>query len=83
MKWFGSRRRRGSGPVSAGMESREDVMDQDLADFTMDELREFLEADLVEVHADPGFKERLRRSLWDLVQTRAGERPIDPPRGGK
>ncbi len=83
MKWFGSRRRRNRGSNSAGMESREDVMDQDLVDFTVDELREFLEADLVEVHADPGFKERLRRSLWDLVQTRAGEGPIEPPRGEK
>ena len=63
-----------------GMGTREDVMDQDLVDFTVDALREFLEADLVEVHADPGFKERLRRSLWDLVQTRAGQRPIEPPR---
>jgi hypothetical protein len=49
----------------------------------MDELREFLEADRVEVHADPGFKERLRRSLWDLVQTRAGGEPFEPPRGEK
>ena len=83
MKWFGSRRRWGRGPISGGMESREDVMDQDLVDFTMDELREFLEADRVEVHADPGFKERLRRSLWDLVQTRAGGEPFEPPRGEK
>ena len=55
--------------------SREEVMDQDLVDFTMDELREFLEADLVEVHANPDFKERLRRTLWDLVQTRSGQGP--------
>jgi len=41
-------------------------------DFTLDELREFLEADLVEVRADPEFKERLRRRLWDLVRDRSG-----------
>jgi hypothetical protein len=39
--------------------------------FTMDELREFLEADLIDVRADPEFKERLRRKLWDLVLARS------------
>ncbi len=34
----------------------------------LDELREFLEADVVEVRADPEFKERLRRKLWRMVQ---------------
>ena len=38
----------------------------------VDELREFLEADLVEVRADPEFKERLRRRLWEMVQARSG-----------
>ena len=42
------------------------------ANFTMDELREFLEADLLDVQADPGFKERLRQKLWALVSERAG-----------
>ena len=37
-------------------------------DFTMDELREFLEADMLDVQADPEFKERLRRMLWEIVQ---------------
>jgi len=36
----------------------------------MEELREFLEGDLVGVRADPEFKERLRRRLWALVQAR-------------
>ncbi len=47
-------------------------VDDSLMDFTLDELREFLEADLVEVRADPEFKERLRRRLWDLVRDRSG-----------
>ena len=52
---------------------REDAaLDDSLMDFTLDELREFLEADLVEVRADPEFKERLRRRLWDLVRDRSG-----------
>ncbi len=42
-----------------------------LSDFSIDELREFLEADLVDVKVDPEFKERLRKELWDLVQERA------------
>jgi hypothetical protein len=37
---------------------------------SMDELREFLEADLVGATADPKFKEELRQTLWDLLQSR-------------
>ena len=54
-----------------GLKRNEEVMDESMMDFTMDELREFLEADLLDVHADPEFKERLRRRLWDMVQARA------------
>ncbi len=32
-----------------------------------EELREFLEADNVEVDADPLFRERLRRRLWAML----------------
>ena len=49
-----------------------------LTDFSIDELREFLEADLVDVKVDPEFKERLRRQLWELVQEHSR-----PPRGGE
>lgn len=37
------------------------------------ELREFLAADLLDVEADPVFKERLRRKLWRLVRARYGD----------
>jgi hypothetical protein len=48
------------------------MMSEDiLTDFSIDELREFLEADLIDVKVDPEFKERLRKQLWDLVQDRA------------
>jgi hypothetical protein len=47
------------------------MSDEILADFSIDELREFLEADLVDVKVDPEFKERLRKQLWDIVQDRA------------
>jgi hypothetical protein len=49
-----------------------------LTDFSIDELREFLEADLLDVQVDPEFKERLRRQLWELVQQHAR----GPQRGG-
>ena len=52
------------------------AVDEGFMDFTLDELREFLEADLVDVRADPAFKERLRRRLWELVQAQShGKRP--------
>ena len=38
--------------------------------FSLEELQEFLEADQLGVRADPEFKERLRRKLWDLVRSR-------------
>ena len=44
-------------------------------DFTMDELREFLEADMLDVQADPEFKERLRRMLWEIVQEQSKDEP--------
>jgi hypothetical protein len=49
-------------------------MDDSAMDFTVDELREFLEADRLTVRADPAFKERLRRTLWDIVRFRREHR---------
>ncbi|MEM7413791.1 MAG: hypothetical protein AAF430_26420 [Myxococcota bacterium] len=48
------------------------VDEEVLADVSIEELREFLEADLFESSADPKFKERLRERLWALVQDRYG-----------
>jgi hypothetical protein len=39
-------------------------------EITMDELREFLEADLFGATADPKFKEELRQTLWDFLQSK-------------
>lgn len=50
---------------------------EEVADFTSDELREFLEADTADELADPEFKERLREKLWDLVRRRYGSEPED------
>ena len=52
-----------------GREERR-TMDEGAMEFTMDELREFLEGDLRDVRADPEFKEKLRRKLWEMVTDR-------------
>ena len=43
---------------------------EDLGEITADELREFLAADLFGATADPKFKEELRQTLWDFLQSR-------------
>jgi hypothetical protein len=45
-------------------------MNEDAMEFTVEELREFLEGDVADVRADPEFKERLRRTLWEMVRSR-------------
>ena len=40
--------------------------------FDPDELREFLAADMMDVPADPVFREELRKRLWDMIRTRYG-----------
>ncbi len=42
------------------------------AEFSMEELQEFLEGDLGPDQADPVFKEELRKELWQVVQSRHG-----------
>ena len=66
------RKRRVERDVQTGQDRKALKMMEDiLSDFSIDELREFLEADLVDVKVDPEFKERLRKQLWDLVQDHA------------
>ncbi len=57
--------------MSGDRADEEAVVDETFMDFTMEELREFLEADLIDVRADPEFKERLKRQLWMMVQAQA------------
>ena len=45
-----------------------------MLDYTAEELREFLQADLLDVPVDPKFRERLKRRLWELVQAQAQAR---------
>ena len=58
-------------PTGQGL-GNEVAMDDSMngSEYSPDELREFLAADLLEVHADPRFKERLRMRLWELVKSR-------------
>ena len=58
-------------------ERKQMMADEAMADFTIEELREFLQADSLEVPVDPAFKERLRRKLWDLVQAQMRNRRGD------
>lgn len=45
-------------------------VDEGALECSLEELQEFLEADLVDVPVDLEFKESLRSRLWDLVQIR-------------
>ncbi len=53
----------------------QDVNEEMNAEFSDDELQEFLEGDNLDVRADPAFKERLRRKLWEIVRSRMGDDP--------
>lgn len=59
----------------ADVEHSESMTEEAMMDFTAEELREFLQADLLDVAVDPRFKERLRRRLWELVQEQSRRRP--------
>jgi hypothetical protein len=50
---------------------------QDMTDIDEQELQEFMSTDLMDVGADPVFKERLRRKLWKIVRGFAAPDPKD------
>jgi hypothetical protein len=58
------------GDLAMSTKTERPGMDDAGLDFTVDELREFLEADRLAVRADPAFKERLRRTLWEIISFR-------------
>jgi hypothetical protein len=60
-----------AGGRAVSAESGKDVMVEGAVEVTLEELREFLDGDQVEVRANPAFKERLRDRLWALVQERS------------
>ena len=53
------------------------VIEEIAADFTTEELQEFLEADRYPIEADPLFKEQLREKLWKLLQRSTKAIPED------
>ena len=55
-------------------------VDEAAIEYSLDELREFLEADLVDVPVDLEFKRALRDKLWELVQSRNRLRGNGEPR---
>jgi hypothetical protein len=59
-----------AGTPGSSAERTEAMIEEAAAELTAEELREFLEADLLGVPADPEFKERLRRRLWELLRQR-------------
>jgi hypothetical protein len=46
-----------------------ELIEENEMDIPIEELREFLSADLFEVPADPAFKEGLREKLWELIRS--------------
>lgn len=66
----GRRAGQGAGDGGSSGGAGEATLDEFLLNSSLDELREFLEADYLPVDADPEFKERLRSELWELVRTR-------------
>jgi hypothetical protein len=48
----------------------EAIADDGALECSLDELREFLEADLADIPVDLEFKESLRKRLWELVRAR-------------
>ena len=70
MRWYRGSARRGNGGVRVSEGRDQGVVDEGVLDYSLDELREFLEADLADVYADLEFKQMLRQKLWDLVQAR-------------
>jgi hypothetical protein len=47
------------------------VIEEIAAEFSTEELLEFLEADVLPIEADVEFRERLRSELWTMLQNMA------------
>ena len=72
MKRLGSRRQREAGKAMGSDAERDfEIVGESVTDTELEELRDFLAADLLDVPVDPAFKESLRRRLWGMVRRRA------------
>ena len=70
LDWFRQRRSADESRPRSGRGAQ--VPKEVAAEFSREELMEFLEGDLYPSQADPEFKERLRADLRKLVQSRYG-----------
>ena len=70
MRWYRGSARRGDRGQRSSEGRDPGVVEEGVLDCSLEELREFLEADLVDVPVDLEFKQSLRQKLWDLVQIR-------------
>lgn len=66
--------KRRQSPTGADAEQDQRMNEAESMELSIEELREFLQADLLDVPIDPKFKERLKRKLWELVQEQARRR---------
>ena len=72
------RKLRRQGRKHAADADRDQAMtDDSMAEFEIEELREFLQGDILDVQVDPAFKQRLKRKLWELVKEQARRRGSD------
>lgn len=69
---FPPRRRVDEGRDEPPPSEASEGFDELAQEFTVEELREFLDGDSYPIEADPNFQERLREKLWELVQERYG-----------
>jgi hypothetical protein len=67
------RAKTGKGSLEGSSETG--VLEEIAAEFSTEELLEFLEADQLPVKADPQFRERLRAELWELIRSQIGDDP--------
>ncbi len=60
--------------VSKESKPKFEPLDSASAEFSPDELKDFLAADYLEARADNKFKEDLRKKLWQMVDERYGRK---------
>ena len=67
--------RRAASRAPGNARSGDLVEPPDIDDIDPDELREFMSGELTGAEADPGFRERLRGRLWEILRMRAPGEP--------
>jgi hypothetical protein len=69
------------GSAGADADGAAERQDPEQADFDPVEFAEFLEGEESALEIDPGFRERLREHLWEMIRDGVEDPPTDrPPR---